>query len=68
MWRCLVTNVLRYRKGTLRLRRGWCYLPHSCDEWIVGDKEVAQELIDDLLLFINDEYEMPEDPTADYDD
>lgn len=25
------------------------FLPHSCNEWIVGGKEQVQELIDDLL-------------------
>ena len=25
------------------------YLPHSCDEWVIGNKIEAQMLIDDLL-------------------
>lgn len=24
------------------------YLPHSCDEWVIGDVEQVQALIDDL--------------------
>jgi hypothetical protein len=27
---------------------GEVFLPHSCDEWIIGDKEALQDLIDDL--------------------
>lgn len=30
--------------------RGWqIYLPHSCDEWVIGNPEEAKRLADDIL-------------------
>jgi len=26
----------------------WFYLPHSCDEWVIGTEEEARRLIADL--------------------
>lgn len=32
---------------------GTAFLPHSCDEWVIGGKEQIQELIDDLLAVLD---------------
>ncbi len=29
-----------------------CYLPHSCDEWIIGKKENVVALIEDLQAWL----------------
>ena len=28
------------------------YLPHSCDEWVIGGEKEARDLIDDLMSII----------------
>ena len=28
------------------------YLPHSCDEWVIGGKKEIQDLIDDLIKIL----------------
>ncbi len=49
-----------YRKGDLKLRAeedgpglnaavGDAYLPHSCDEWCIGDLDNVDDMFDDLL-------------------
>lgn len=47
-----------YTKGTVRvgekyildddMLRAVIYLPHSCDEWVIGGKKEAKQLIRDL--------------------
>ena len=29
-------------------------LPHSCDEWVIGDVQQAQDLVDDLQKLIQE--------------
>jgi hypothetical protein len=41
-------NSLYGEKGDTPL----AYLPHSCDEWVIGGKEEIQALIDDLTEVI----------------
>ena len=48
---------MAYIKGELK-REILCddtediYLPHSCDEWVIGGKKEAQDLVDDLIDII----------------
>lgn len=45
---------MAYKKGEVQVGaegaylRGEIYLPHSCDEWVIGTKEDAEQLIADL--------------------
>ncbi len=32
--------------------QGSAYLPHKCNEWVIGGPEEAQALIDDLQAYI----------------
>ena len=32
--------------------RGQFYLPHSCDEWVIGDLEDAKEFVESLSELI----------------
>ncbi len=34
------------------LPRGTVYLPHSCQEWVIGGPEQIQALIDDLTILL----------------
>ncbi len=33
------------------------YLPHSCDEWVIGGKEEVLQLIEDLHEIISEKFE-----------
>ena len=33
-------------------RDEWFYLPHSCDEWVIGTREQAEQLIADLQALL----------------
>jgi hypothetical protein len=35
------------------LPQGWFYLPHSCNEWVIGTPEQANELFLDLAAELN---------------
>lgn len=48
---------MAYKKGEVKYGQTWnsdkdFYLPHSCDEWIIGTKENAEQLIQDLQELI----------------
>ena len=36
------------QRGTPKCGAGTVYLPHSCDEWVIGGAEQIRALIDDL--------------------
>lgn len=38
----------RYDGFGLEKYKGQAYLPHSCDEWIVGGRKEVEQLIEDL--------------------
>jgi len=64
-----MSQVEKYTKGTLKvasggnlededfdycfLPKGTVYLPHSCDEWVVGGPDEAKALIADLQLYLD---------------
>ncbi len=56
-----MANVKFYMSGMLGVEKGKCYLPHSCDRWIIGDRSQAALLMDDLNQFLNGYYEPDED-------
>lgn len=51
---------MAYKKGQLEFgavtdsqtedydRGEWLHLPHSCEEWVIGGREQAEQLIHDL--------------------
>jgi len=53
-----MSNSYRYVRGTLAVSENgtYAYLPHSCDEWMIGSKEAALELVGDLQEFIDGVY------------
>lgn len=49
-----------YEKGSVRLSTQWekeistvcAELPHSCDEWVIGDSEDVENMITDLKAIL----------------
>ena len=49
---------MAYRKGDILTGKIWSeetsviYLPHSCDEWVIGGISEAEQMIEDLKIAI----------------
>lgn len=37
-----------YQRGEVSMDEGTVYLPHSCDEWVIGGPDQVRMLIEDL--------------------
>ena len=47
--RCCMTDE---RNNYADVEPGMAYLPHSCEQWIVGGKDQIRALIDDLTALL----------------
>lgn len=53
-----MSQTYQYVANTLEITddKKECKLPHSCDDWMIGDKEDARALIADLQAFVDGTY------------
>jgi hypothetical protein len=47
-------RVCRWDTGTVNAKEGEAYLPHSCDDWRIGDADHVRLLIADLKKLLTE--------------